>query len=112
MESEPLIQSEEIPQDDVDEEVEYVLEGNFSDRVAEHPLENLDIDRLLVERLGEFGWYQKVESHHCFILTRILLFLADQLPAGLSAGCPDCGHHPGQRVHRVCPPPPMLRQGL
>ena len=65
MESEPLIQSEEIPQDDVDEEVEYVLEGNFSDRVAEHPLENLDIDRLLVERLGEFGWYQKVKSHHC-----------------------------------------------
>mgnify|MGYP001412149304 FL=1 len=66
MESEPLIQSEEIPQDEVDEEVQYVLEGNFSERVAEHPLENLDIDRLLVERLGEFGWYQKVKSHHFY----------------------------------------------
>ena len=62
MESEPLIHSEEIPQDDVDEEVQYVLEGNFSERVAEHSLENLDIDRLLVDRLGEFGWYQKVNS--------------------------------------------------
>ena len=61
MESEPLIQTEENPQDEVEEEVEYVLEGKFSDRVAaEHSLANLDIDRLLVERLGEFGWYQKV----------------------------------------------------
>ena len=66
MEAEPLIQSEEIPQDEVDEEVQHVLEGNFSERVAEHPLENLDIDRLLVERLGEFGWYQKVKSHHFY----------------------------------------------
>ena len=67
-ESEPLIQSEEIPQDDVGEEVQYILEGNFSERVAEHPLENIDIDRLLVERLGEFGWYQKVRQKCCAIV--------------------------------------------
>ena len=60
VESEPLIQSEEIPEDDVGEEVQNLLEEKFSDRVPEHSLENLDIDRLLVERLGEFGWYQKV----------------------------------------------------
>ena len=60
VESEPLIQSEEIPEDDVGEEVQNLLEEKFSDRVPEHSLENLDVDRLLVERLGEFGWYQKV----------------------------------------------------
>ena len=64
-ESEPLIQSEEIPQDDDGEEVQYILEGNSSERVADHPLENIDIDRLLVERLGEFGWYQKVKDKCC-----------------------------------------------
>ena len=62
VESEPLIQSEEIPEDDVGEEVQNLLEEKFSDRVPEHSLENLDIDRLLVERLGEFGWYQKVND--------------------------------------------------
>ena len=62
VESEPLIQSEEIPENDVGEEVQNILEEKFSDRVPGHSLENLDIDRLLVERLGEFGWYQKVNN--------------------------------------------------
>ena len=66
VESEPIIQSEEIPEDDVDEEVQNVLKEKFSDRVPEHSLENLDIDRLLVERLGEFGWYQKVKIFTIF----------------------------------------------
>ena len=63
-ESEPLIQTEEFSENEIeqDDEIEYVLEGKFSERVTEHPLENLDIDRLLVERLGEFGRYQKVTA--------------------------------------------------
>ena len=72
-ESEPLIQSEEVPQDDVGEEVQYILEGNFSERVSEHPLENIDIDRLLVERLGEFGWYQKVRQILFYSFLKVFL---------------------------------------
>ena len=115
-ESEPLIGSEEIPQDDVGEgeDVQYILEGNFSERVAEHPLENIDIDRLLVERLGEFGWYQKVRQILCqfFLTCRPFSSSPDQLPAGVSAGGPDGWHYPGLRVHRVCPPPQMLHSRM
>ena len=39
-----------------------------------HPLENLDLDRLLSERLGEWGVYQKV------------VYLLVCLPAALTAG--------------------------
>ena len=59
-----------------DQETESLLEprGDRRESQDDHPLTNLDVDKLLVNKIGEFGRYQK------------FVYLLVCLPAALTAG--------------------------
>ena len=66
-------------ENDSDNETDSLLERQHSsDSLLEHPLANLDVDRVLVEKLGEFGRYQK--------FVYILVCLPAALTAGITLG--------------------------
>ena len=66
-------------ENDSDNEHDSLLERQHSsDSLLEHPLAKLDVDKVLVEKLGEFGRYQK--------FVYILVCLPAALTAGITLG--------------------------
>ena len=75
----------DVDQDNMDEifgdqETESLLESRGDRRESQdnHPLANLDVDKLLVNKIGEFGRYQK--------FVYVLVCLPAALTAGITLG--------------------------
>ena len=79
-ETQPLLVSNDSPEELTGEMTEDLAESSNSPRtdgetsLIEDPLASIELDKLLVERLGEFGRYQK------------LVYFMVCLPAALTAG--------------------------
>ena len=90
-ETEPLVN--DFSDEDVTDNEEDVNNDSEEDEkdeyITEHPLANLDVDKLLVERLGEFGRYQQ--------LTYLLVCLPAALTAGITLGAVFTEYEPRHR---------------